>query len=111
MVSVQTFRKIALSFPNTEELPHFHLSSFRVRKKIFATLCVEEKRAMLKLSPQLQSVYCTYDPNVFFPVPGTWGKQGATYTDLKRISPTLCKETLSIAYQELLKKMGSLKRE
>lgn len=111
MVSVQTFRKIALSFPNTEELPHFHLASFRVRKKIFATLNTEEKRVMLKLTPQLQSVYCSYDPVVFFPVPGTWGKQGATYTDLKKISPSLCKETLSIAYQELLKKMGTIKKE
>jgi len=35
MVSTATFRKMALSFPDAEELPHFHLASFRIKKNIF----------------------------------------------------------------------------
>ncbi len=31
-------RHLALSFPETEEAPHFEFDSFRVRGKIFATL-------------------------------------------------------------------------
>jgi predicted DNA-binding protein (MmcQ/YjbR family) len=38
MLSIKKFRQIALSFPGTEELPHFEKTSFRVKKKIFATL-------------------------------------------------------------------------
>ena len=70
MVNIDTFRKLALSFPNTDEHPHFHLQSFRVKKKIFATLWQKENRAMLKLSLINQSVFCAYDTVVFFRFPG-----------------------------------------
>ena len=59
MVSVTEFRNWALSLPGTEELPHFHLASFRVKKKIFATLGEQDKHAMLKLSLTDQSVFCS----------------------------------------------------
>ena len=38
MVSIETVRKLALSFPETDEHPHFERRAFRVKKKIFATL-------------------------------------------------------------------------
>ena len=38
MVTVGTFRQMALSLPGAVELPHFDRASFRVNKKIFATL-------------------------------------------------------------------------
>ena len=38
MVSIDTFRKLALSFDEAVEQPHFEKPSFRVNKKIFATL-------------------------------------------------------------------------
>ncbi len=69
MVDIETFRKLALSFPGTEEQPHFDIPSFRVKNKIFATLWAKENRAMLKLSLADQSVFCSYDNTVFFPVP------------------------------------------
>lgn len=50
MVSIDTFRKLALSFPETTEEPHFEKTSFRVRKKIFATYDDESKRATIKLT-------------------------------------------------------------
>jgi len=42
MLSVEEVRKLALSFPETDEHPHFEKSAFRVKKKIFATLSVKE---------------------------------------------------------------------
>jgi len=42
LVSIETVRQLALSFPETEECPHFHLRAFKVKKKIFATLDKEE---------------------------------------------------------------------
>lgn len=70
MISIETFRRMALSFPEAEEQPHFDRPSFQVKKKIFATLWIEERRAVLKLSPVDQSVFCDFDKAIFYPVKG-----------------------------------------
>src|SRR5258706_2957190 len=98
MIDITRFRKFALSFPGTVELPHFHLTSFRVNKKIFATYWPKENRAMLKLSLVGQSVFCSYNNIVFFPVPGSWGKKGATFVDLKKVRKDMFKDALTTAY-------------
>jgi hypothetical protein len=36
-------RRVALSFPESTEAPHFHFTSFRVGEKIFATAPPDEK--------------------------------------------------------------------
>ncbi|MEP6674290.1 MAG: MmcQ/YjbR family DNA-binding protein [Ferruginibacter sp.] len=101
MVNIETFRRLALSFPGVTEEPHFHLRSFRFKKKIFATYWEKEKRAMLKLPLAEQSVYCTLDSEIFFPVPGSWGAKGATFVDLKKVKAGLFKEAITIAYENL----------
>lgn len=103
MVTPDNFRQLALSFPGAEELPHFHLASFRVKKKIFATLWEKENRAMVKLPLVEQSVFCAYDEKVFFPVPGAWGKKGATFVDLKKVKKAMLKDALSVAYDAIIK--------
>ena len=104
MVTLSSFRKMALTFPGAEELPHFNLPSFRVKKKIFATLWEKDKRAMIKLPLADQSVFCCYDNAVFFPVPGGWGRQGATFVDLQKVKTGVLKEALTIAYKNLVSK-------
>ncbi|MDZ7935441.1 MAG: hypothetical protein U5M51_10885 [Emticicia sp.] len=37
MISAQNVRKLALAFNEAEELPYFGKTSFRVKKKTFAT--------------------------------------------------------------------------
>ncbi len=75
MVNTETFRQLALSFPEVTEQPHFEKASFRIGKKIFATLNIEHDRACIKLSETDQDVFCTFDRSVIFPVPNKWGKQ------------------------------------
>ncbi|MES2005245.1 MAG: MmcQ/YjbR family DNA-binding protein [Bacteroidota bacterium] len=104
MLTQKTFRQLALSFPGSEELPHFDKASFRYRKKIFATLWEKENKAMIKLPVNEQSVFCTYDALIFSPVPGTWGKQGATFVDLLKANKQIVKEALAISFQLLLHK-------
>ena len=77
MVSIESFRKLAMSFPDATEEPHFEKISFRINKKIFATFDEKNNRAVLKLNEIDQSVFCSYDKDVIFPVPGAWGRQGA----------------------------------
>src|SRR4051812_38501083 len=98
MVRIETFTTLALSFPETVELPHFDLISFRVKKKIFATLSEEKQRAMLKLSLVDQSVFCSFDKEIIYPVPGGWGKKGCTYFELKKIKKEMLKDALTQAY-------------
>ncbi|MEO7531923.1 MAG: MmcQ/YjbR family DNA-binding protein [Sediminibacterium sp.] len=109
MVSITTFRNIALSFPDAEEQPHFHLASFRVKKKIFATLWVKENRAMLKLSLTDQSVFCTC-MDIFYPVPGAWGAKGATFVDLSKVRPVMFKDALQAAYSAVAIQKKAIKK-
>jgi hypothetical protein len=98
MITIATFKTMALSLPETAEHPHFDLTSFRVKKKIFATLSEEKQRAMLKLSLIDQSVFCSVDKAVVYPVPGTWGKKGCTYFELNKIKKEMLKDALAQAY-------------
>jgi hypothetical protein len=104
MVTVETFRQMALSFPGTVELPHFDRASFRINKKIFTTLSEKDKLAMVKLSLIDQSVFCAFDKTIIYPVPGGWGKTGATYINLALVKKGMLKDALSVAYHELLNK-------
>jgi len=79
-----TFRKIALSLPETEEHQHMDHPDFRVVGKIFATLGYPDKsRGMVKLSPEDQHNFSKDHPAAFVPVKGTWGRRGATSVVLK----------------------------
>ena len=104
MVTVDEFRAQALSFPEAEELPHFGIPSFRYKNKVFATYREKENYAMLKLPLIEQSVFCSFGKAVFFPVEGTWGAQGATFVDLKKVRKDMFKDALTVAYNGLAKK-------
>ena len=98
MVSVETARQLALSFPETDEHPHFERRAFRVKKKIFATLSEKDMTVSLKLSPVDQSVFCAYDPEVSYPVPGGWGRMGFTFVNLRKVRKAMYKDALTVAY-------------
>jgi len=98
MIDIKTVRQLALAFDETEEKPHFEKQSFRVRKKIFATLDAPAKTVVLKLSAVDQSVFSDYDRSAIYPVPGGWGKQGWTKVDLKKVRRDIFKDALTMAY-------------
>ena len=104
MVTAQKFRLLCLSFPETVELPHFELTSFRVSKKIFATVSEEKLRAMLKLSLVDQSVFCAFDKKLIYPVPGSWGMKGCTYFELRELKIDILKDGLTQAYRNVAPK-------
>ena len=92
---------MALSFPGTEEHPHFDRAAFKViGKRIFATLHEKSRTANLKLSPVDQSVFSSFGKGAVYPVPNKWGLQGWTTFDLKKIPENLMLDALNTAYQE-----------
>ncbi len=94
MVSTETFRRLVLSFEEVEEQPHFEKTSFRINKKIFATLDEKNKKAVVKLNAVDQSVFCSFDKTVIYPVPGKWGLQGWTMIDLKTVRKSMLTDAL-----------------
>ena len=104
MVDIETFRQLALSFPEVSEQPHFELTSFRVNKKIFATLDEKRNRACLMLSQIDQSVFCSHDISVIYAVPNKRGQKGATFVELKLVNKSILKAALTQAYKKHSKK-------
>ena len=98
------FREMALSFPATEEHPHFDRAAFKViGKRIFATLHEQEGTANLKLSPVDQSVFSSFGKGAVYAVPNKWGLQGWTTFELKKIPVNLMLDALNTAYSEVMK--------
>jgi hypothetical protein len=104
MLTPAAVRTLALSLPEAEEQPHFDRASFRVRKKIFATVHPIEKKAVLKLSPVDQSVFTAYDQTVFYAVPGAWGKGGWTTVDLTKVKKAMFRDALACAWRTVAPK-------
>jgi hypothetical protein len=100
-VSIETARKIALLLPESEESLHFNLPAFKVGKKIYATIHEEKNFMMVKLSLPDQFVFCSFNKETIFPVPGGWGRHGSTFVDLKKVKKSLLTEALTTAWKNV----------
>ncbi len=98
MVTVTAFKQVALSFEEAAEQPHFEKTSFRINKKIFATLHIENEKATLKFSEADQAIFCLINKDLIYPAGGSWGKKGWTVVELKGIKTELLKQALTAAY-------------
>lgn len=96
MVTPETARQLALSLPEVAEQDHFGMPSFRVKGKIFMTLQPDLGRAMVKLSLIDQSVFVL--SKFYWPVPGGWGRKGATYVDLKKVGKRMFQDSVTQAW-------------
>lgn len=103
MISEKDFKQLALSFADVTEEPHFEKTSFRIHKKIFATLNSSENRATIKLNEIDQSVFCA-NPTYLYPVPNKWGKQGWTHINLEITPIEMCLDALKKSYELVRKK-------
>lgn len=101
MVTIETARQLALSLPEAEEKSHFGTPDFRVKNKIFATIHVDKQYMMIKLPVMDQSVFCAFDKEVIFPVPGGWGRKGATFFNLKKVKKAMLVDALAVAWKSI----------
>jgi predicted DNA-binding protein (MmcQ/YjbR family) len=97
-MNISSFKKVALAFDEATEQPHFEKISFRVNKKIFATLDEAEQIVVVKLSVEEQAVFCLYDKTVIYPAPGKWGLQGWTKIELKKVKKEMLLDALTVSY-------------
>ena len=103
MVSVKSFRTLALAFPGATEHPHFEIVSFKIGKKIFATLNADHNRATLLLPILEQDAIVTLNSEAFSPVPNKWGTHGWTHVDLKKVNKGILADALTVAYSSVAK--------
>lgn len=103
MVSIESCKSIALSFPETSEQPHFEKISIRINKKIFITLDSKKQIATVKLTAKSQDLFSLCDSKIVYAVPNTWGLKGWTIVDLSLIETDFLKEIISEAYQTVSK--------
>src|SRR5206468_11211754 len=93
-------RTFALSLPEAHEQPHFERTSFRVGKKIFATMTRDGSEAMVKLAV-LEEVeeLLAQQPEVFFSY-GKWTERhGALGLRLSKVSASLMRALVTAAWQ------------
>jgi len=77
------FRRIALSMEGAEEGSHMGAVDFRVGGRIFATLAsLRDGYGNLMLTPEIQAEFLDERPDLFLPVHGGWGRNGATHIRL-----------------------------
>ena len=103
-MSPEQFRKRALAFLEASEEPHFEKTSFRVRKKIFATMSPEKAEVVLKLPPLEQAVFSDASGGAIYPVANRWGQQGWTMVLLKRVDGAMLKDALVCGYRNVAPK-------
>ncbi|MCP4617283.1 MAG: MmcQ/YjbR family DNA-binding protein [Bradyrhizobium sp.] len=110
-MSVSRFRRIALSLPDAVEGAHQGKADFRVKKRIFATLGYPDPDwGMVKLTPEQQSVLVEAEPDIFRPVPGGWGKGGATNVRLAKADATTLKSALTMAWRNIVERSDAKPR-
>ena len=91
-------RKFALSLPDASEAPHFDRAAFRTPRRIFATLAADGTTINLMFNADLQEFWCENEPASFEPVPGGWGRMGATICKLRVVDEAAFQSALTAAH-------------
>ncbi len=99
------FRRIALSLEGAEEGSHMGAADFRVGGRIFATLAaVSHGYGNLMLTPEQQNLFIAEHPDIYLPIAGGWGKNGATYVRLSAVSEEQLAGALRTAWKLRIEK-------
>lgn len=106
------FRRIALSLDGAEEGSHMGAADFRVGGRIFATLAsIKQGYGNLMLTPEQQAEFVRELPEVFLPIPGGWGRMGATHIQLAQASEDVLTGALRAAWRLRVEKNARQKKK
>lgn len=104
------FRKLALSFPDTEENPHFERAAFKVTgKRIFATMLERDSTVNIVLRPEAQHDFCALDEHIY-PVPNKWGLSGWTTFEIRHVDADVIRQALASAHSDVMQPKPKRKR-
>ena len=99
-MTLDDFRRIALSFEGAEESSHMGAPDFRVDGRIFATLAsAKQGYGNLMINPEQQAAFVEEMPEVFLPIHGGWGRMGATHIRLAATTEDVLTGALHTAWK------------
>ncbi len=99
-MNAKDFRRIALSLEGAKEGSHHGQADFRVGGKIFATLAAQKQGyGNLLLTTEQQAAFVEEVPDVFLPVHGGWGRNGATHVRLAAVTEDVLQGALRTAWK------------
>ena len=99
-MTIDDFRRIALSMEGAEESSHMGAADFRVGGRIFATLAsAKQGYGNLLLDAERQTAFVEEMPAIFLPVHGGWGRMGATHIRLAKASEDVLAGALRTAWK------------
>ena len=85
--------------PGAHEEPHFERVSFRVGKKIFATMKADGSEAMVRVDPDGVQTLLSTHPDVFFSY-GAWTvRLGSLGVRLSRVDAALMRELVTVSWK------------
>ena len=79
-MNVKELRRLALALPEATEAPHFHLTSFRVKNKIFATAAPDGSYMNVFVDDEQREIMVAVDPKAYETL--KWGKIGYLHVHL-----------------------------
>jgi YjbR protein len=104
-MNAMDFRRIALSLEGAEEGSHMGAVDFGVGGRIFATLAsVKQGYGNLMLTLEQQAAFVGEMPEVFIPIHGGWGRNGATHIRLAAASEDVLEGALRTAWKLRMEK-------
>ena len=87
-------------------------ADFRVGGRIFATLAAEKMGyGNLMLTPELQADFVREQPEMFLPIAGGWGRNGATHIRLAAASEDILEGALRAAWRLRVEKNSGAGRK
>lgn len=106
-MDAEDFRRLALSLEGAEEGSHMGQADFRVGGRIFATLAAQRQGyGNLLLTPEQQAEFVAERPDLFVPIPGGWGRNGATHVRLAAADEHVLAGALRVAWKLRIEKNG-----
>jgi hypothetical protein len=104
------FRKLVLSLPGSHEEPHFDRTSFRVGKRIFATMTADGEEAMVPVRPlELCFAMLKSKPEIFFSYRGWTERNGSLGIRLAKADPGLLRQLLHEAWARIAPRRAAKK--
>jgi len=111
-MNARDFRRIALSLEGAEEGSHMGAADFRVGGRIFATLAsVKQGYGNLMLTVEQQAAFVEELPEVFLPINGGWGRNGATHVRLAAASEDVLVGALRTAWKLRMEKNANSEKK
>jgi hypothetical protein len=96
-VNLREVRRLALALPEATEGPHFHLSSFRVKGKIFATAAPDGSFLNVFVDDEQREIMVRVDRQTYETL--KWGKIGYLHVHLAAAKASDVKSLLRAAWE------------